>query len=264
MSDSTVLLPRPVALVTGVGRRRGIGAAIALALAEEGWDVATTWWSGYDDRMPWGRDPATADDVGAAVRHAGGRHLAIEADLAETATAEAVFDRVEATLGPVTGLVVAHCESVDSATLTATVETFDRHYAVNVRATWLLIAELGRRFPAAGRTGLRGRIVTLTSDHVVGNLPYGATKAAADRVTLAAAYDLAHLGITANVVNPGPTDTGWMDDEVRAHAAAKTPLPRAARAEDAANLIRFLCSEEGGWITGQLLLSNGGFKGSIP
>ena len=54
-----------------------------------------------------------------------------------------------------------------------------------------------------------------------------------------------------------------MNDEHRSHAAAKTPLPRSASADDAANLVAFLCSERGGWITGQLLFSNGGFRGTI-
>lgn len=95
---------------------------------------------------------------------------------------------------------MCHCESVDSGLLDTTVESFDRHFAVNARATWLLIREYGRRFAAERGTG---RIIGLTSDHTVGNLPYGASKGALDRITLAAAHELAHLGVTANVINRG-------------------------------------------------------------
>ena len=74
----------------------------------------------------------------------------------------------------------------------------------------------------------------------------------------AAARELAHLGVTANVINPGATDTGWMDEALMASVTAATPLGRVGRPEDVANLVSFLCSDEGGWINGQLLMSNGG------
>ena len=157
--------------------------------------------------------------------------------------------------GPVTALVLCHCESVDSDLLDTTVESFDRHVAINARASWLLIRELGRRQAAPLPNG---RIVALTSDHTAGNLPYGASKGALDRITLAAAREYAHLGITANVVNPGATDTGWITAEIRSMIVAETPLGRVGRPADAANVVSFLCSPEGGWITGQLLYSNGG------
>lgn len=150
---------------------------------------------------------------------------------------------------------MCHCESVDSGLLDTTVESFDRHFTVNARATWLLIREFGRRFAVEPGSG---RIVSLTSDHTVGNLPYGASKGAMDRITLAAAHELAHLGVTANVVNPGPVDTGWMTEEVRAHCVRATPLGRLGTPQDTAHLVDFLCSHEGQWINGQLLMSNGG------
>ena len=127
---------------------------------------------------------------------------------------------------------------------------------MNARATWLLIREFGRRFTGVPGTG---RIIALTSDHTVHNLPYGASKGALDRITLAAAHELAHLGISANVVNPGPVDTGWMNDEIRASGIKQTPLGRLGTPRDTANLVDFLCSEQGQWMNGQLLLSNGGF-----
>jgi 3-oxoacyl-[acyl-carrier protein] reductase len=98
----------------------------------------------------------------------------------------------------------------------------------------------------------------MTSDHVVGNLPYGATKGALDRVVIGAARELAGLRVSANVVNPGPIDTGWMDEELRARVVAATPLARGGTPRDAAALVAFLCSAEGGWVNGQLLCSDGG------
>ncbi len=220
---------RPVALVTGVGRTVGIGAGV---------------------------ESGATDAIEADLAGRGAATEAIEADLAGTDAPARIFDRAEQRLGGVTALVMCHCESVDSTLLDTTVESFDRHFAVNARASWLLIREHGRRFGGSPGTG---RIISLTSDHTVGNLPYGASKGALDRITLAAAHELAHLGITANVINPGPVDTGWMSEEIRASGIRQTPLGRLGTPQDTANLVDFLCSPRGGWINGQLLMSNGGY-----
>lgn len=257
MTTPSLSAARPLALITGVGRTVGIGAGIAQRLAGSGWDIAFTYWNPYDARMTWGTEPGATEAIEADLSERGAATAAIEADLADPDTPARVFDEVERRLGPVTALVMSHCESVDSGLLDTTVESFDRHFAVNTRATWLLIREFGRRFTAEKGTG---RIVSLTSDHTVGNLPYGASKGAMDRITLAAAHELAHLGVTANAVNPGPVDTGWMTEEVRAHCVGATPLGRLGTPQDTAHLVDFLCSREGQWINGQLLKSNGGFE----
>ena len=253
MSDDTA---RPVALVTGVGRTVGIGAGIARRLAGAGWDIAVTYYNPYDERMPWGIEAGATQRTTADLETRGAATTAVEADLSDPDAPRRIFDAAENALGPVTALVMCHCESVNSGLLDTTVESFDRHFAVNARATWLLIREFGRRF--AGPAGA-GRIIALTSDHTVGNLPYGASKGALDRITLAAAHEFAGLGVTANVVNPGPVDTGWMSGEIRASAVRQTPLGRLGTPRDTANLVEFLCSPSGQWINGQLLFSNGGF-----
>ena len=246
---------RPVALVTGVGRTIGIGAAIARELADLGWDIAFTYLTAYDDRMSWGAEPGATAAISADLAAKGAGVLAIEADLAAIAVPARILDDVQRRLGNVTALIMCHCESVDSGLLDTTVESFDRHFAVNARATWLLIREFALHFSGARGTG---RIIALTSDHTAGNLPYGASKGALDRITLAAARELADLGITANVINPGPVDTGWMDDDLKARVIQQTPAGRLGTPLDTAHLVGFLCSPQGQWINGQLLLSNGG------
>ena len=248
---------RPLALVTGVGRSVNIGAAIAARLAGSGWDNAFTYWTAYDERMPWGPESGAADAVTGTLTARGAATAAINADLADPDTPARVFDTAEQRLGPVTALIMCHCESVDSGLLDTSVESFDRHFAVNTRATWLLIREFGLRFRGTPGTG---RIIFLTSDHTVGNLPYGASKGAADRITLAAAHELADRGITANVINPGPVDTGWMTPDLKESLTSLTPLGRLGTPAETAELAGFLCSAQGGWITAQLLYSNGGFR----
>ena len=89
--------------------------------------------------------------------------------------------------GGLRGLVMSHCESVDSSILDTTVESWERHFAVNARAVWLLIKAFAERLPAGPTTQVTGRIVALTSDHTAHNLPYGASKGALDRIVVAAA-----------------------------------------------------------------------------
>jgi 3-oxoacyl-[acyl-carrier protein] reductase len=242
------------ALITGVGRSAGIGAALARALAEDGWDLALTYWHAYDDRLALGRGHDDLTALATQIEDLGRRVVLLPADLERPGGPASLLDRARHDLGDLTGLVLSHCESVDSGFFDTTVESFDRHYAVNVRASWQLIAGFAMHLPATG-----GRVVALTSDDTVGNLPYGSSKGALDRVVLAAAHELADRSLIANVVNPGPVDTGWMDEATRVAIQQRTPAGRLATAADTAHLVRFLMSEHGGWVNGQLLHSNGGF-----
>ena len=211
------------ALVTGANG--GIAPAVIAALEGDGWEVSGT-------------------DVDGAVT--------IRADLADPAAPARVFDE----LGPCEALVTCHAVSELGGLLETDAAQLDRHLAVNVRATALLMAELARRLPGDG-----GRIVNFTSGLPLrGELAYAASKGAVAWLTVSAAVELGPRGITANAIDPGPTDTGWLDDDLREAMAGATPLGRVGRPEDAAELVAFLCSERAGWITGRVLRSDGGFS----
>lgn len=240
-------------LITGAGRRAGIAAACALTLARAGWDLGLTCWRLYDQQT----GPASADheplDLVEEVRGLGVRAELVEADLSDPAAPAHLFDELESRLGPFTALIAAHCRDIELPLLGTSAEEFDHHFAVNARSVALLLQELARRLP-----GDDGRVVVFTSDALTGNVPYGASKGALDRIVNAAAFELGPRGIRANCINPGPTETGWISDELRAEISRRAPLGRPSLPQDSANLVAFLLSEEGGWITGQVLYSNGG------
>jgi 3-oxoacyl-[acyl-carrier protein] reductase len=248
-------MSKPVVLISGVGRAVGIGAGIARKLAAEGWDLALTYWTPYDARKPWGERPSDVVLLKNELIARGARVLSIPGDLEQPGSACEIFKAATKALGPISALILAHCESVNSGILNTTIESFDRHFAVNARASWQLIRELALQVPETG-----GRIVGLTSDATVDNLPYGASKGALDRIVLAAARELAHLRILSNVVNPGPIDTGWMDEETRMALIERQLARRLGTPQDTANLVAFLLSPAGSWINGQLIKSDGGFS----
>lgn len=217
----------PLALVTGAARSNSIAAGIVPRLRTDGWTVVT---SDLD----------------------GGDH---PADLSDPDAPAELIERVRREHGELSALVLSHAHDVESGVLDTTAESFDRHVAVNARASLLLIAAFARQVGADG-----GAIVAFTSDHTTGNLPYGASKGALDRIVISAARELGPQGISANVVNPGPIDTGWMDDEIRDALTPMHPLGRAGTPRDIAGVTAFLLSPEGRWISGQLLHTDGGFS----
>lgn len=217
----------PCALVTGAARPNSLAAAIVPRLRDDGWDVATSDLTGTD----------------------------FDVDLSTPHGPTDLLDAVTRDRGPVGALVLSHAHDVETGVLDTTAESFDTHVAVNARASLLLIAGFARQVPDGG-----GAVVALTSDATTGNLPYGASKGALDRIVISAARELGPLGISANVLNPGPVDTGWMDDQLREGLLPHQPIGRLGEPRDVAAVVAFLLSPEGRWISGQLLHADGGFS----
>jgi len=176
-------------------------------------------------------------------------------DLSTPAGPAALIEAVTRDEGPISALVLSHAHDVESGILDTTAESFDHHIAVNARASLLLIAAFARQIPEAG-----GAVVALTSDATTGNLPYGASKGALDRIVISAARELGPMRISANVLNPGPIDTGWMDESTRQELTPRHPSGRLGQPADIASVVAFLVSSEGRWISGQLLNADGGFS----
>jgi 3-oxoacyl-[acyl-carrier protein] reductase len=257
---ATQELTRPIGIVTGASRRKGIGAAVCLALARAGVDVFFTHWSAYDRTMEWGAEEDAPDYLQGQVRALGVRCEHMAADLSKTDAPQRIMDAVETRLGPASILVNnATHDDTDAPFDRLDAPMLDTYYAVNIRGTMLLTVEFARRF--ASSSG--GRIINLTSGQgrgpMPGKLAYVATKGAIEAFTITLAAEVAPLGITVNAVDPGPTDTGWMTDEVKEVILARSPMGRIGQPEDAARLIAFLASAEAGWITGQIIRSTGGF-----
>jgi 3-oxoacyl-[acyl-carrier protein] reductase len=261
--------PRRVALVTGANH--GIGAATAVALARQGTDVAVTYLRLAADDDP-GRPAAYAehrgkgaDEVAVAVEAAGARAVAIEADLSDPTTGAGLFDAAEEGLGPVSILVNNAsgwrkdtfgdgADRFGRRTEPVSADTFGAQFLVDARGGALLMAELARRHRARGAAW--GRIVSLTSGGpggFPGEVSYGAAKAALENYTMAASTELADVGITANVVYPPVTDTGWVTDEVRRFVAASPDHVHVAEPAEVAEVIAWLCSDAAALVTGNVL-----------
>jgi 3-oxoacyl-[acyl-carrier protein] reductase len=259
-----------VALITGANH--GIGAATARALADCGARVLVSYLrlaepaeSGLPEAYRRNRARG-AEDVLASIRSRGGRAESLEADLADAAAPARLFDHAEAELGPVEILVnnatgwladtFAGAErdfrGFELARVSAA--THDRQFSVDARGAALMISEFARRHVA--RRASWGRIIGLTSGGPLGfpgEVSYGAAKAALENYTMSAAFELAPFGITANVVHPPVTDTGWVTDAVRAHVERRPDLIHVVEPEEVAQVIAFLCSDQARLVTANVV-----------
>jgi 3-oxoacyl-[acyl-carrier protein] reductase len=249
------------ALVTGVSRRRGIGFAVASRLAAMGASLAVHHHRSHDaEEYGAGEDlDALLSDLRASLQGPA-RLVDVAADLGDPAAVAGVVPSVTDLLGHLDVLVCNHAHGGDEVDLAhLTVAALDRHWAVNTRATLLLTQAFAAQHD--GRPG--GRVIWMTSGQSLGpmsdNLAYATSKAALAGATWSVADDLAGRGILLNTVNPGPVNTGYLDDAPPAFLDA-FPQHRIGEPEDPARLIGWLVSDEGRWVVGQVLNSEGGFR----
>ena len=255
-----------VAIVTGVSRRVGIGLAVARRLAALGAGLFVTSWAAHDREQPWGADPGGVAAVlaelgsGDASSPAVGRVEHLEADLLDPEAPDRVMAAAVEAFGHVDILVCNHARSSLGGLGQLTTAELDASFAVNTRAVLLLVQAFAAQHD--GRPG--GRVVLFTSGQHLGPMPgelaYAASKGALVEVTASLADTLADRGITVNTINPGPTDTGYVDQATRERVATMFPAGRWGAPDDAARLVAWLCTDDAAWVTGQVVNSEGGFR----
>jgi 3-oxoacyl-[acyl-carrier protein] reductase len=258
------------AIVTGANH--GIGAAAARALARQGCAVLCTYLRLADPEDPGipqaYRDHRARDAAGviARITAEGGRAVAVEADLSDPGAPARLFDAAEERLGPVDILVnnatgwvadtfaAAGSDRAGRNLQPVTAHSWTRQFTVDAMGAALMIAEFARRHIA--RRAPWGRVIGLTSGGGLGfpeEVSYGAAKAAQVNYTMSAAAELAPYGVTANMVHPPVTDTGWVTGAVREQVTASTELFHVAAPEEVAGVIAWLASDAAALVTGNVI-----------
>lgn len=257
-----------VAIVTGANH--GIGAATAIELARLGAGVLATF---FPVRIPeeqpsaYGRARTTdASGTARAIESHGARCVTVEADLTDPRTPAGLLDRAEAALGPVEILVnnasgwhrdtftVPAGGARDTGDERVSAETFDAQFLVDARGGALMISEFARRH--VERDATWGRIIGLTSggpNGFPGEVSYGAAKAALENYTMSAATELAPYGVTANIVYPPVTDTGWVTPEIEEFVANSPDLAHIAQPAEVGTVIAWLCTDNAALVTGNVI-----------
>jgi 3-oxoacyl-[acyl-carrier protein] reductase len=249
-----------VALITGASRRLAIGAGIARRLVADGASVMIHSWSPHDVEQPWGADAGGVEALIDELREQGGQAERIDADFADPEAPAQVVGAACAVFGHLDIVVANHARSGIQSLEKLTATEIDLTYAVNTRATLLLVQAFAARHD--GRSG--GRVMLFTSGQyhaaMPAELPYVASKAALRELTPSLAVHLMPRGITVNCVNPGPNDTGYAAPEQLALVASRNPGGRWGSPGDAARLVAWLASDEAAWVTGQVIASDGGWS----
>lgn len=252
-------MDKRIAIVTGVSRLKGIGRAICLELAKKGIDIFFTYWTAYDNEMPWGVAQEEPSLIQAEITEKGVRCEKLELDLSIKGASSELLKEVNARLGNPHILINNATYSTETSVASLTESELDKHYQINLKANTLLTLEFIRGF----KHKQGGRIVSITSGQSLGPMPneiaYAITKGASETLIYTLASEIASIGITINGVNPGPNDTGWMNEPLKKELLDRFPMKRIGNPHDTAKLVGFLVSEDADWITGQIIHSEGGF-----
>ena len=258
-----------VALITGVNNPQGIGAAVAWAFAREGaklvlvykrvyrpFDVEKTCRNGADRYYA-----ANAGDAGVLenrLREIDADYLMLESDISDETAVKEIYSAALKRYGRVDILV--NNAATDDETGHDTIERITRDviddtFAVNVRGSILMMREL-----IVHRSDF-GRIINVSTDAsqiFAGQITYGASKATLEALTRSISLEVAKYGITVNCVAPGPTQTGWIDEDLGKAVIPLIPMGKLVQPEDIAETILFLASEQAGMLTGQVIKVSGG------